>query len=72
MEDDVRTQSVLDMARAIWARRKWLAVLAFVGPLAAVISVLAFMPRLYEAKAIVLVERLTAMRTNSRLAHHAN
>src|SRR5438874_2286141 len=36
------------MARAIWARRKWLAVLAFVGPLAAVISVLAFMPRFYD------------------------
>ncbi|MBM4439377.1 MAG: hypothetical protein FJ027_03085 [Candidatus Rokubacteria bacterium] len=57
MEDEARSQSMLDLGRAIWARRKWIAVLAFVGPLAAVVSVLAFMPRLYEAKATVLVER---------------
>ena len=57
MEDEVRSQSMLDLARAVWARRKWIAVLAFVGPLAAVASVLAFMPRLYEAKATVVVDR---------------
>ena len=57
MEDEVRGQSMLDSARAIWARRKWIAVLAFVGPLAIVLGVLAFMPKLYEAKATVLVER---------------
>ena len=57
MEDGVRTQSMLDLGRGIWARRKWIAVLAFVAPLAAVVSVLAFMPRLYETKATVLVER---------------
>jgi polysaccharide chain length determinant protein (PEP-CTERM system associated) len=57
VEDEVRSQSMLDLARAVWARRKWIAVLAFIGPLAAVASVLAFMPRLYEAKATVLVER---------------
>lgn len=57
MEDEARSQSMLDLGRAVWARRKWIAVLAFVGPLAAVVSVLAFMPRLYEAKATVLVER---------------
>jgi succinoglycan biosynthesis transport protein ExoP len=57
VEDEVRTQSILDLARAVWARRKWLAILAFVGPLAAVFSVLTFVPRLYEAKATVLVER---------------
>jgi polysaccharide chain length determinant protein (PEP-CTERM system associated) len=48
---------MLDLARAVWARRKWIAVLAFIGPLAAVVSVLAFVPRLYEAKATILVER---------------
>jgi polysaccharide biosynthesis transport protein len=57
VEDEVRTQSMLDLARAVWARRKWLAILAFVGPLAVVLSVLTFMPNLYEAKATVLVER---------------
>ena len=57
MEDEARSQSMLDLGRAVWARRKWIAVLAFVGPLAAVVSVLTFMPRLYEAKATVLVER---------------
>ena len=57
MEDEVRSQSMLDLARAVWARRKWLAVLAFIGPLALVLSVLAFMPKLYEANATILVER---------------
>ena len=57
MEDEVRSQSMLDLGRAIWVRRKWIAILAFAGPLAAVLGVLTFMPRLYEAKATVLVER---------------
>lgn len=57
MEDEVRSQSMLDLARAVWARRKWIAVLAFLGPLAAVASVLAFVPKLYEASATILVER---------------
>jgi succinoglycan biosynthesis transport protein ExoP len=57
VEDEVRSQSMLDLARAVWARRKWLAVLAFIGPLALVLSVLAFMPKLYESQATVLVER---------------
>ena len=57
MEDEVRSQSMLDLARAVWARRKWIAVLAFLGPLAAVASVLAFVPKLYQASATILVER---------------
>ena len=57
MEDEVRSHSMFDLARAVWARRKWIAVLAFAGPLVAAFSVLTFMPRLYEAKATVLVER---------------
>jgi polysaccharide chain length determinant protein (PEP-CTERM system associated) len=57
VEDEVRSQSMLDLAHAVWARRKWIAVLAFVGPLAAVFSVLTFVPRLYEAKATILVDR---------------
>ena len=57
MEDEARSQSMLDLARAVWARRKWIAIAAFAGPLAIVLSVLAFVPKLYEAKATVLVER---------------
>ena len=57
MEDEVRSQSLLELVRAVWTRRKWIAVLAFVAPLAIVLSALAFMPKLYEAKATVLVER---------------
>jgi polysaccharide chain length determinant protein (PEP-CTERM system associated) len=48
---------MLDLARAVWARRKWIAIAAFAAPLAIVISVLAFVPKLYEARATVLVER---------------
>ena len=57
MEDEARSQSMLDLARAVWARRKWIAIAAFAIPLAIVISVLAFVPKLYEARATVLVER---------------
>ena len=57
MEDEARSQSMFDLARAVWARRKWIAIAAFAGPLAVVLSVLAFVPKLYEAKATVLVER---------------
>lgn len=44
-------------ARAIWGRRKWLIVLAFIAPFSAAVSLVAAMPNLYRASATVLVEQ---------------
>ena len=47
----------LDRLRAIWNRRKWLAVLAFAVPLTVGLTVVAAMPSLYRATVTVLVIR---------------
>ena len=49
--------SAFRQARAIWRRRKWLIMLAFIVPFSIVISLVMAMPNLYRAKATVLVEQ---------------
>jgi protein tyrosine kinase modulator len=49
----------VDLARirAVWSRRKWLAILVFAGPFAATTTVILSVPSLYRSTATVLVER---------------
>jgi polysaccharide chain length determinant protein (PEP-CTERM system associated) len=47
----------LDLLRAVWNRRKWLALAAFAVPLTVGFSVAVFMPLIYRATATVLVDR---------------
>lgn len=47
----------LDLALAVWARRKWLGILVFLVPFSAALSVALFLPDLYVATATVLVDR---------------
>src|SRR5262245_37385727 len=53
----VSAQSGLDTVWAIWTRRKWLIIVAFLGPLAAALSLVAFLPEIYQSTATILVER---------------
>ena len=46
----------IDLAAAVWSRRKWLAVLAFAAPMSAAGSLITFLPNLYRSAATVLVE----------------
>src|SRR5262245_36395269 len=46
-----------DWLRGVLKRRKWLAVLAFVAPLAIGLTVIAAMPKIYRATVTVLVIR---------------
>ena len=48
---------MLELAGAVWRRRKWLATLVFLVPLTAATSVIAFVPNLYQSTATVLVDR---------------
>ncbi|PYM94898.1 MAG: hypothetical protein DME04_06510 [Candidatus Rokuibacteriota bacterium] len=57
MAEETRQQSGLDMLLAVWSRRKWLAILAFVAPLAAGVSLISFLPDIYRSAATVLVDR---------------
>ncbi len=52
--------SVLRMARAIWRRRKWLAIVAFLTPFSIVVSMVMAMPDLYRATATVLIKQQPA------------
>jgi polysaccharide chain length determinant protein (PEP-CTERM system associated) len=57
MGEDGRASGGLDRLWAIWSRRKWLAISVFAFPLAAVVSLVAFMPNVYRSTALVLVDR---------------
>ncbi len=46
-----------ELAKSVWARRKWLAVLVFLVPLTAAVSVAMSLPDIYQATATVLVDR---------------
>ena len=47
----------IERARAIWQRRWWLAVPAFVLPMVAAVTLILSMPNVFESRALVLVDR---------------
>lgn len=51
--------SALRQAWSIWKRRKWLAILAFIAPFSAAVSLVAGMPELYGAETTILVRQDT-------------
>ena len=57
MTGEPRKRSQLDTLLAVWSRRKWLAMLAFVIPTAAGLGLITFLPNLYRSTATVLVDR---------------
>jgi succinoglycan biosynthesis transport protein ExoP len=57
MTDEVQKGSGLDSVLAVWSRRKWLAIAAFMLPLTAGVSVIGFLPNIYRSTATVLVDR---------------
>src|SRR6266850_8260871 len=57
MAEEARKQFGLGSLLAVWSRRKWLAIPAFVGPVAVAMSVVAFLPNIYRSTATVLVDR---------------
>jgi succinoglycan biosynthesis transport protein ExoP len=56
-EETTKGAGGFDLVQAVWARRKWLAVLVFLGPFTAALSVAMFLPDIYQATATVLVDR---------------
>ncbi len=57
MAEETQQGSGLNGLLAIWSRRKWLAILAFVAPFSAAVSLIAFLPNVYRSTATVLVQR---------------
>ena len=57
MAEETRKQFGLGSLLAVWSRRKWLAIPAFVGPMAVAVSLVAFLPNTYRSTATVLVDR---------------
>lgn len=45
-----------DLARAVWSRRKWLAIVAFAVPFSAAVSLAKYLPNVYRSAATVLIE----------------
>src|SRR2546425_2367782 len=52
-----RNTSGLDVILEVGSRRKWLAILVFIGPFAVTVSLATALPNLYRSKATLLVER---------------
>src|SRR3989442_4441399 len=57
MAEETRKRAGLGRLLAIWGPRKWLAMLAFAGPMAVGMSLGAFLPNIYRSTATVLVDR---------------
>lgn len=54
--DDARGHAGFDLIRAVWSRRKWLAILVFIAAFSAALSLTICLPNLYVASATVLIE----------------
>ena len=50
-------ESILDLAVAVWKRRKWMGIVSFLLPFSLTIGTIAFLPSLYRSSALVLVDR---------------
>ena len=57
MMEEPRQASGLHGLLAVWSRRKWLAILVFIFPMSAAVSLLVFLPNIYQSTATVLVDR---------------
>src|SRR6058998_183673 len=57
MAEETAKGAGLDGLLAVWSRRKWLAILAFIFPMSAAASLLAFLTNIYRSTATVLVDR---------------
>jgi succinoglycan biosynthesis transport protein ExoP len=57
MEQEARKVSMLDQVKAIWGRRKWLAIFTAAAAFTAAVSVVLFLPNLYQSTVTVLVDR---------------
>jgi succinoglycan biosynthesis transport protein ExoP len=55
--EDTAREGGLGTLLAVWSRRKWLAILVFVAPACAAISLIMFLPNIYRSTATVLVDR---------------
>src|SRR4029450_6115551 len=55
--DETQSRSPLDTVLAVWSRRKWVAILAFLAPLVAGVSLVVFPPNIYRSAGTVLAER---------------
>jgi succinoglycan biosynthesis transport protein ExoP len=55
--EEAKRSNSLDIALAVWSRRKWLAILALSGTFAGVVSLAMFLPDVYQSRAKVLIER---------------
>jgi len=55
--DEPQKGAGIDRLRAVWNRRKWLAILVFLIPLAGAVSLVMALPDVYRSTATVLVER---------------
>lgn len=49
--------AAVDRIRAVWGRRKWLAIIVFMIPLSGAVSLLMALPNVYRSTANVLVDR---------------
>src|SRR3989441_13186701 len=57
MPNEARKGAGVELALAVWSRRKWLAMLAFAAPFSVAVSLVVALPNLYQSTATVLVDR---------------
>jgi polysaccharide chain length determinant protein (PEP-CTERM system associated) len=55
--EEAGTGSGLEFVLAVWSRRRWLALVSFLVPVTAAVSIVSFLPNVYRSTATVLVDR---------------
>lgn len=57
MGDEARKSRGVELAWAVWSRRKWLGILVFAAPFSAAVALVTFLPSIYRSTTTVVVER---------------
>src|SRR2546425_11349700 len=57
MPGESRKGTGVELAMAVWSRRKWLAILTFAAPFSVAASLVIALPDTYQSTATVLVDR---------------
>src|SRR6266446_9116817 len=57
MPNEARKGAGVELATAVWCRRKWLAILTFAAPFSVAVGGVTSLPNIYQATATVLVDR---------------
>src|SRR4051812_23844021 len=68
MQEEKRRSSAFELVRAVWNRRKWIALAAFAIPFTGAVTLASALPNIYSSTAMVIVQHRTEAAENDTRA----